>query len=115
MQPPPSPAQRGGGHGHGHGHGGPSSSRSIPGFSARNKGWFGEKSRSSVGGAASSRGSSSSSSAGGGGGQRKAGVGGGGEQLSRAQIALNRHQERMDRIREKREERMGGKGKDASS
>lgn len=36
-----------------------------------------------------------------------------GEQLSRAQIALNRHQARMDRIREKREERMGGK--DASS
>lgn len=33
----------------------------------------------------------------------------GGGSLSRAQIALNRHQARMDRIREKREERVGGK------
>eukprot|EP00752_Nemacystus_decipiens_P005084 g4614.t1 len=119
VQPPPSPAHRGGSSGTG----GPSSSRSIPSFSTRNKGWLGEKSRSSVSGGAgtaSSRGSSSSTSSGGGGGvQRKAAGGaaaaGGGEQLSRAQIALNRHQERMDRIREKREERMGGKGKDGSS
>lgn len=32
----------------------------------------------------------------------------GGAKLSRAQVALNRHQQRMHRIREKREERMGG-------
>lgn len=37
----------------------------------------------------------------------------GGASLSRAQMALNRHQARMDRIREKREERVGGK--DATS
>ncbi|CAB1109002.1 unnamed protein product [Ectocarpus sp. CCAP 1310/34] len=113
---PLSPAQGGasgvGAQGGGSGVGAPSSARSITGVGGR-KGWLGEKSRGSVSGASGGRGSSAvtpgaSTGGGSGVGQRKA-SGGDGEQLSRAQIALNRHQARMDRIREKREERMGNK------
>lgn len=86
----------------GHGAGGPA---------LAGKGWLGEKSRG--GSLAASSASAAAAASGEGLRDGGGGVGGSGSAgKTRAQIALKRHQERMDRIREKREERKGSGAKD---
>lgn len=79
----------------------PKSTRASVGASTSARGWLGERGARaySSGGVAAMRGD------GGGASKGDEATGGADAPLTRAQIALMRHQERMDRIKEKREQR----------